>query len=162
MILSAVPCTRRVFLELTAGAALLLAPRLVYAETRDQTHQPALSLPVLAEDPAAVPVHVAVDHPMERDHFIRSIDLTLAGDPVPHKGTFRFTPASGGAWVAFPMRSGRGGVLRATVVCSRHGRIVGTRELRVAADGCAGTPAPPDRTHLGRPRLRLPRPAPAG
>lgn len=154
---STAACTRRGFLQLAAGAAVVLAPRLVQAGTPEESHHARLDLPALAEDPTAVPVRVRVDHPMVRDHFIRSIDLRLAGDPVAHKGTFRFTPSSGGAWVAFPMRSGRGGVLRAAVECSRHGRFVTTRDFRVAGDGCAAIPAPPDRVQLGRPRLRLPR-----
>lgn len=73
---------------------------------------------------------------------------------MPHKGTFHFTPSNGRASVAFPMRSGVGGVLRATVECSRHGRFTGERELRVAGDGCAGTQGIPARDRLGRPRLR--------
>jgi hypothetical protein len=99
---------------------------------------------------------------MDRDHFIRSIDLVLGADPVPHKGTFHFTPGSGQAWVAFPMRSGVGGLLRATVECSKHGRFTGTRELRVGGDGCADTRGGPARDGLGRPRLRVPQPAAVG
>jgi desulfoferrodoxin (superoxide reductase-like protein) len=48
-----------------------------------------LEVPKLAEDPTAVPVRVSVDHPMERDHFIESVEVILDADPVPHKGTYR-------------------------------------------------------------------------
>lgn len=157
------PLSRRAALRIaTLATATALAPGRAGGQAPAGEHRPTFDLPVLAEDPTAVPVRVGVNHPMERDHFIKSIELTLPGDPIPHKGTFRFTPASGGAWVAFPMRSGLGGLLRATVECSRHGRFAATRELRVAGDGCAAVPAPPDKTQVGRPRLRLPHAPAAG
>src|SRR3990167_4084486 len=90
------------------ATAATLAPARAWGGAPEEEHRPSLDFPVLAEDPTAVPVRVGVDHPMERDHFITSIQLTLPGDPIPHKGAFRFTPASGRAWVAFPMRSGLG------------------------------------------------------
>lgn len=111
--------------------------------------------PTLAEDPSAVPLQVSVNHPMEPEHFVRSIEIRLDHDPVPYKGKFLFTPANGHAAVAFHMRSGVGGVLKVTAECSRHGRFVTTKETRVTEGGCAG---PPDMTRdrLGKPRVRLP------
>lgn len=155
------PLSRRAALGLaTMATAGALAPAHAWGRASEEGHRPFLELPILAEDPTAVPVRAGVDHPMERNHFIRSIELTLPDDPLPHKGTFRFTPANGRAWVAFSMRSGLGGLLRATVERSRHGRFAATREPRVAGDGCAAVPASPDKSQVGRPRLRLPR-APA-
>jgi predicted secreted protein len=75
-------------------------------------------MPILAEDSAAVPVQVSVEHPMEPDHYIRSLEVTLDKDPVPWKGKFNFTPGNGRAWVAFTMRSGTGGLVRAVAECS--------------------------------------------
>jgi desulfoferrodoxin (superoxide reductase-like protein) len=112
-------------------------------------------MPILAEDSAAVPLQVSVEHPMEPDHFIRSIEVTLDKDPVPWKGKFLFTPGNGRAWAAFTMRSGAGGLVRATAECSRHGKFTATREIRVAEGGCA-TAAPVDRSRIGNPQLRLP------
>src|SRR5918996_471470 len=106
------------------------------------------------QPPAAVPVRVSVDHPMDPDHFIESLDLILEADPVPRKGTFRFTPASGRARLAFPMRSGSGGLLKAIATCNRHGRFVGTREIRVGGDGCA-TESDGPRARPGNPRIRV-------
>lgn len=125
-------------------------------------HRIALDIPALSEDPTGVPVAVSIDHPMEPDHHIGSVEISLPGDPVPYKGTFAFTPANGRASVAFKMRSGTGGVVRATAVCTRHGAFTGTREIRVAEGGCA---MPPDRTGRGRPRnvqIRLPQMLRAG
>src|SRR5262245_9351755 len=127
--------TRR---RLLIGAGLvLLDPRRASAQAApEREHQPRLELPILAEDAAAIPVEVGVDHPMEPDHYIRSIEVTVEQDPVPAKGKFLFTPGNGRAWVAFSMRSGAGGVARAVAECTRHGRFVRTREYRVADNGC--------------------------
>jgi sulfur-oxidizing protein SoxY len=135
-------------------------PAVAFTQSREGEHLPKLELPFLAENPAAVPVRVSVDHPMEPGHFIKSIEIVLDKDPVPHKGTYRFTPANGQAWVAFAMRSGTGGIVKATAECSRHGRFVATREIRVTSDGCATDTLDKDR--LGNPRLRLVRPPKPG
>ena len=140
----------------------LLRPAVGFAQSWEREHQPRLELPVLAENPAAVPVRVSVDHPMEPDHFIRFIEIVLDKDPVPHKGTYRFSPANGHAWVAFPMRSGTGGVVRATAECSQHGRFVASRETRVTSDGCATLSDTIAKDRLGNPRLRLARPPKLG
>jgi sulfur-oxidizing protein SoxY len=102
-----------------------------------------------------------VDHPLEADHYIRSIEVVLEKDPVPHKGKFVFSPANGRAWAAFTVRSGTGGLVKATAECSQHGRFVGTREVRVAEGGCAGV-EPIDRERLGNPQLRIARAARPG
>jgi sulfur-oxidizing protein SoxZ len=99
---------------------------------------------------------------MEADHFIKSIEITLDTDPVPYKGTFLFGPGNGRAAIAFKMRSGAGGTVKATVECSKHGRFVGTRAVRVAEGGCS---TPPESTAHDRPKnaqVRLPEPIRAG
>jgi desulfoferrodoxin (superoxide reductase-like protein) len=136
--------------------ACLLRPGLGAARGVEREHQPRLDLPILAEDPTAVPVVAWVDHPMEPDHFITSIEVTLETDPVARKGVFLFTPANGRARVAFQMRSGVGGLVKVTAECSRHGRFVGTREVRVAADGCTSPPDKVTKDRIGNPVLRVP------
>ena len=152
--------SRRLVLQiaLLGTGAVVLRPAVGSAQSLEREHQPNLELPVIAENPTAVPVRVSVDHAMEPNHFIRSIEIVLDKDPVPHKGTYRFTPANGQAWVAFPMRSGTGGIVRATVECSQHGRFVASRDIRVASDGCATLSDTIDKDRLGNPRLRLARP----
>jgi hypothetical protein len=54
------------------------------------------------------------------------------------------------------MRSGVGGLVKATAECSRHGRFVGTREVRVAADGCTSLPDKVAKDRIGNLRLRVP------
>lgn len=123
----------------------------------DAAHSARIELPVLADDPAAVPFQVSVDHPMEPDHFIRSLEVTLETDPVPRKGKFSFTPTNGRAWLAFQFRSGIGGIVRVVGECTRHGRFVATRDVRVTEGGCATTPDRAVRERIGNPQIRLPR-----
>jgi sulfur-oxidizing protein SoxY len=148
---------RTVLSLLVGGGTFMLRPEVGHAKAGADDHRPKLELPILAEDPTAVPVRVSVEHPMERDHYIQSIQVVLATDPVANKGIYRFTPGSGQASVAFPMRSGVGGVVQATVECTRHGRFAATREVRVAGDGCATMPERVVRERSGNPKLRLAR-----
>jgi sulfur-oxidizing protein SoxY len=144
-----------------AAAALTLVPTMARAQA-PADHRIALDIPALSEDPTGVPIALSIDHPMDADHYIASVEVQLAGDPVPYKGTFAFTPANGRAALAFKMRSGTGGVVRVTAECTKHGRFTGTREIRVAEGGCA---MPPDRTGRDRPRnvqIRLPQTLRAG
>lgn len=150
---------RRRFL---VAAAVACVARPAGAEAPARDHRIALDIPLFSEDPTGIPVAASVDHPMDPDHYIRSIELTLASDPVPYKGTFLFTPSNGRASVAFKMRSGAGGVVRAVAECTRHGRFTGTREIRVTEGGCA---MPPDGAAHERPRnihVRLPQTLRAG
>src|SRR6185436_17097994 len=128
---------RRRFL---VGGALLLAARPAAAQA-PVDHQIKLDIPLLSEDPTGVPVGLSIDHPMDADHYVRSVEVSHATDPVPYKGTFLFSPDNGRAAVAFKMRSGAGGVVRAVAECSRHGKFTATRDIRVAEGGCA---MPPD------------------
>lgn len=140
------------------GVSLALLPRGAWGESRgEDEHVPRIDLPILAEDPTAVPFQAWVDHPMESDHYIRSFEIRLETDPVPYKGKFLFTPANGRPWVAFHFRSGVGGMLRVVAECSRHGRFVGTRDVRVVEGGCTTAPDKVARERLGNPMLRLPR-----
>ncbi len=149
--------------SITAGLWSAVFPRVSRGEERpDPTHRPQIDLPVLADDPVAVPLHVAVDHPMEPDHFIRSLRVSLETDPVPYKGTFFFTPANGRAWVTFQFRSGIGGVVKVVGECTRHGRFTGSRAVRVVEGGCTTAPDRTARERLGNPLIRLPRSLRAG
>ncbi|HSE95051.1 MAG TPA: thiosulfate oxidation carrier protein SoxY [Methylomirabilota bacterium] len=139
-----------------AGAWGLVGPTRAGAQTAlEREHRIQLEVPLLAEESTAVPISVSVNHPMEPDHFVRSIEVTVDGDPVPDKGRIVLSPASGRAWVAYQMRSGSGGVLRATVECSKHGRFTAGQEFRVAEGGCT-TPPTGGKEAIGKPVLRLP------
>jgi sulfur-oxidizing protein SoxY len=150
---------RRDVLRLAAGAigASLAMPRPGAGQSRsDREHRIHLDVPILAEEPAAVPLRVALDHPMEPDHYIRSIEVSIERDPVPLKGKFAFTPANGRPWVAYQMRSGTGGLVKVVAVCSREGDVLASRELRVVEGGCSTPPERNARDRTGHPQLRLP------
>jgi predicted secreted protein len=147
--------TRR---ALVAGmGAVLLGPRAGADQRTGEEHIPRLDLPILTEDPAAVPVIVGTDHPMNPDHYIRSIRITLATDPVPEKGLYQFTPLSGRAWVSFQMRSGAGGEVRAEAEDNRHRKFVASGMVRVAEGGCGVGPDKVNKGRAGNPVTRLPR-----
>jgi predicted secreted protein len=146
--------TRRAFV---IGAATLLSAAGARAQNAARHHAPVLDVPILTEDPTAVPVIVSVEHPMEPDHYIRSIRVSLPTDPVPAKGTYGFTPLSGRAWVSFQMRSGAGGVIRAEAEDTRHGKSSATAEVRVAEGGCGVAPDTVNKQRAGNAVIRLPR-----
>ena len=117
--------TRRSALHLAGGALLagLALPGASSAQSRsDREHRIDLDVPILSEEPAAVPIRVGLDHPMEPDHYIQSIEVSIDRDPVPAKGKFLFTPANGRPWVAYQMRSGTGGWSRPWLSAAATGR----------------------------------------
>lgn len=156
---------RRSLLRGMSGSlvAVLWAPRLAGAQSgTDREHRIDLEVPILSEEPAAVPIRVGVDHPMEPDHHIQSIEVSIDHDPVPAKGKFLFTPANGRPWVSYQMRSGTGGVVRVVVVCNRHGEFRASQEVRVIEGGCSTPPERGSQDRIGSPELRLPRAVKAG
>jgi sulfur-oxidizing protein SoxY len=120
----------------------------------ETAHRPQIDVPILADDPVAVPLTVSVDHPMEADHYIKALEVVLRTDPVPRKGVFHFTPRSGRASVAYQMRSGQGGELTVVAECTRHGRFEARHLVRVAPGGCALPPGSVTREQGGSPSVR--------
>ena len=110
---------------LLGGTLTFLAPSRLYAQPDlGREHRPMIDSPTLVEDPSAVPLQVSVNHPMEPEHFIRSIEIRLDHDPVRYKSKFLFTPANGQAAVRVP--HALGGWRRP----QSHGRVLATRALR--------------------------------
>ena len=152
---------RRTFLGAAFGGAVF--PALAWAQPRsEREHRVDLDVPILSEEPAAVPIRVGLDHPMEPDHHIRSIEVTVDGDPVPAKGKFVFSPQNGRPWAAYQVRSGTGGMVKAVAVCNRHGELTASRSIRVVEGGCSTPPERSNRDRAGSPELRLPRSIRAG
>jgi sulfur-oxidizing protein SoxY len=148
---------REVLALLAFSGVTWLAPGAVGAQARrggDPAHRIQVDVPILADDPVAVPLTVSMDHPMEPDHYVKSFEIVLATDPVPRKGQFQFTPQSGRASIAYQMRSGQGGEIVVTAECSRHGRFEAKESLRVAPGGCAVPAGAVTRERGGTPALR--------
>lgn len=141
-----------------AGLAWALPGRAIAQPRRpaggDPAHRIQVDVPILADDPVAVPLTVSVDHPMEPDHYVKSLEVVLATDPVPRKGHFQFTPQSGRASIAYQMRSGQGGEVAVVAECTRHGRFEAKESLRVAPGGCAVPAGAVTRERGGSPLVR--------
>jgi sulfur-oxidizing protein SoxY len=103
----------------------------------EKQHQIDIRLPVIAEDGANVPIVVSMNHPMEKDHYIQSIQILNFNDPIVGKGMFKFTPANGQAYISTQMRMD-GGDPDVFVVCecNKHGKWVASKRLKVSLGGC--------------------------
>ena len=103
----------------------------------EKQHLMELRLPVIAEDGANVPMIVSLTHPMEADHYIKSIQILNFKDPVVSKGVFHFTPANGVAHISTQLRMD-GGDAEIFVVaeCSQHGKWVASKKLKISLGGC--------------------------
>jgi sulfur-oxidizing protein SoxY len=140
--------TRRLVLGLAGAAAgVALEARFwpVGAQrppaTPDGPHAPRVTVPTLTSNGAKVPIVIEMTHPMEPGHFIESLAVSNAHDPVPSKGVFHFSPANGQAYLSFQARMDDG---RSSVVvearCTQHGVTSVSAPLQVAegGGGCAG------------------------
>lgn len=103
----------------------------------EKDHLIDFRLPVIAEDGANVPIVVSLNHPMEADHYIKTIQILNFNDPVVSKGVYHFTPAAGQAYIATQLRLD-GGDAEVFVVaeCSKHGKWVASKTLKVSLGGC--------------------------
>ncbi len=102
-----------------------------------QRHLPRITLPPVVEDGSQAPIEVVMDHPMEEDDYIKSIQILNFSDPIVIKGKFYFTPQNGEAYIATQIRL-NGGESTVWVVaeCSKHGRYAASKTVKVAAGGC--------------------------
>jgi sulfur-oxidizing protein SoxY len=166
--------SRRAFLGLaaavgglpTAVRAIAAAPRRRATEewsalpAFERLHFPQVRLPVVTANGDRVPIAIEMAHPMEPDHLITRVTVVNERDPVPLKGTFELTPASGLAHVAFQARIDEGtSEVAVTAECSLHGAFTTVATVRVAdgAGGCSDpTPRAAVTSDILPPRLRLP------
>lgn len=151
--------TRREFLEAAsllglggAAAATLGLPDLALASSHalqffqrasrtgtglPREHFIDIRIPVIAEDGSNVPIVVSMDHPMEPDHYISSLHIVNFKDPIVSKGIYRFTPASGQAYIGTQIRmDGGDSEIFVIAECTKHGRWVASRTLKVSLGGC--------------------------
>lgn len=134
--------SRREVLGLAAGAAAAaVASAARGAWAAPPGHHLVLRVPVLTANGARVPIVVEMEHPMEPDHHVTRVEVINPRDPVPSKGVYHLTPASGRVHLAFPARLDEGeSTVVATAECSRHGPIsaVGTVRIAPGGGGCTG------------------------
>ena len=44
----------------------------------DAAHRIVVDVPILADDPVSIPLTVSLEHPMQADHYIRTLEVELA------------------------------------------------------------------------------------
>ncbi len=100
-------------------------------------HLPRVTMPPVVEDGSQAPIIVEMDHPMEDDNYIKSVQILNFADPVVIKGTFYFTPVNGEAYIGTQIRLA-GGEATVWVIteCSKHGKWAVSKSVKVAAGGC--------------------------
>ena len=116
--------------------------------------------PVVTGNGNKVPLVVEMSHPMEPEHYMRSIEVANARDPVPSKGVFRSRPPT--VRPTSPSRPGWTRARRGDVTASA--RPTGAPRVQLTsitiADGRAGVRArwPATRLARGRPAAAHPHP----
>ena len=103
----------------------------------EQMHVPKISLPPVVEDGSQASIVCSVDHPMDEDHYIKSIQIMNFADPVVIKGKFYLTPDNGEAYISTQIRlSGGDGTVWVVSECNQHGKSAAFKNVSVAAGGC--------------------------
>ena len=103
----------------------------------ERMHFVKVTLPPVVEDGSQAPIQVEMEHPMEEEHYIKSIQIVGFNDPVQTKGKFYFSPANGEAFIGTQIRL-NGGESSVWVVaeCNQHGKWAVSSDTKVAAGGC--------------------------
>lgn len=167
--------SRRSFLRLAstlitlewAGTAFAAAPQAAdnpnTSGPLEQANPLTLTVPSRLSDGAHVPLVVEMRHPMETDHYIKTIEILNETDPIPSKGIFHLSPANGRPYfsVQARMNSGTSTVL-AVAECTRHGRWTAKQSITIAESGGGCGTAAEAEDHessndaIGQPAIRIP------
>lgn len=103
----------------------------------EKLHVPTLKMPIIAEDGSVIPFYVISDHPMEKDHYIESVEILNFRDPIVHKGKIHFTPESGTVYFSSQIRAISGtNIIMAVMKCNKHSRWVSKATVKVTVGGC--------------------------
>ena len=103
----------------------------------ERIHLPKISLPPVVEDGTQASIVCSLDHPMDEDHYIKSIQIMNFADPVVIKGKFFLTPINGEAYISTQIRlSGGEGTVWVIAECNKHGKWAASKNVNVAAGGC--------------------------
>lgn len=103
----------------------------------EKLHVPTLKMPIIAEDGSVIPFYVISDHPMEKDHYIESVEIINFSDPIVHKGKINFTPEGGVVYFSSQIRAISGtNTIMAIMKCNKHSRWVSKAIVKVTVGGC--------------------------
>lgn len=95
-----------------------------------------LDLPVLADNPGAVPVGVVLSSPPTETDYCKEIILLAELNPVPLACRMQFSPLSGSTEVAVRLRLSQTQTLHALARMSDGRILVARQAVTVAASGC--------------------------
>ena len=131
-LLSGIPLSNGVY-----GAVFQTPKDLENLTELERIHLPKISLPPVVEDGSQASIVCSVDHPMDEDHYIKSIQIMNFADPIVIKGKFYLTPANGEAYISTQIRlSGGEGSVWVIAECNKHGKWAASKKVTVAAGGC--------------------------
>ena len=82
-LLSGIPLSNEVY-----GAVFQTPKDLENLTELERIHLPKISLPPVVEDGSQASIVCSVDHPMDEDHYIKSIQIMNFADPIVIKGKF--------------------------------------------------------------------------
>lgn len=106
------------------------------AETGDAGVE--ITLPEIAENGNTVPFSVAVESPMTKEDYIKTVHLLSSGNPQATVAAFHFTPLSGVAAVSGRMRLAKTQDVVAVAELSNGKFLVGRKLVKVTIGGCGG------------------------
>ncbi|WP_397473832.1 thiosulfate oxidation carrier protein SoxY [Pusillimonas sp.] len=95
-----------------------------------------LDMPVLGDNPAAVPVKAILDVPITADSYCKELVIIAEGNPRPMACRFQFTPLAGTTEVAVRLRLIETQSIQALARMSDGRVLAARRHITVTAGGC--------------------------
>jgi desulfoferrodoxin (superoxide reductase-like protein) len=134
--------SRRDFLKGTIAALVASSfPDAAHGEEAgelNKAHEPLIRVPKVAQDGRVVPVTVDLSgHPMEEDHYIKSIEIFDMQSKTPDRGRAVLTPDIGRAFLStrVKMPDGKHNI-KVVIECSKHGRFESAVTMSVVGGQC--------------------------
>ncbi|MBF0417222.1 MAG: thiosulfate oxidation carrier protein SoxY [Magnetococcales bacterium] len=97
-----------------------------------------IDTPPKAENGALVRIPISVDHPMEKDNYIKTLAIYVDDNPKPLVGKFEFTPESGKSEVEMRIKMAKASQVRAVAISNKGALYGAYLKIEVAEGGCAG------------------------
>lgn len=95
-----------------------------------------LDMPVLGDNPAAVPVKAVFTQPITAESYCEELIILAEGNPYPLACRFNFTPLAGTTEVAVRLRLIESQAIRALARMSDGQFLVARQHITVTAGGC--------------------------
>ncbi len=97
-----------------------------------------LSVPIIAENGAVVPVKVSADMPMKVSLYVKKIYIFVDGNMNPYVGSVELSPKNGRAEVAMRIKMRKTSPVRAVIEMSDGSLYTTMKEVKVTRGGCGG------------------------